>query len=236
MRVDPLNLEKLSVGGDIPAARPDDQPVLYLCVAGQSGSGKSTILREIASYVASRRRNVVVIDEKAIHHPYLDQLFLLPDRFGLELQLEFMINRAIVVKRWLQAGYSIVMERSHLKDPVFIRHLRAHGHVTKHEHDVYMECWDALAARLPVPSALVFLDVSAQTSIARLSRPDAAAVRPPFGDDAARVRWLTSWHRLYAERIQELRADPAFGPRILRLTSPDDPESLSEFLCRTLEP
>ena len=192
-------------------------------------------MRLVSDHLAHRRTNVAVIDERALHHPYLDRLFTDPDGFGLELQLEFMVDRALFVKRWLTAGHSLVMERSHLEDPVFIRHLLAFGHVTPAEHDAYLAIWAALDARLPRPDLMVLVDVPAAISIDRLSRDDGAEGRPPFADEDARRAWVTSWHERYRERFDELQSDPSVSRRIVTVSGEADHDRLMSEVAAALE-
>lgn len=202
-----------------PTPSPSNERPLCFCIAGQSGAGKSTVLRMLAEVVAGRRSNVVVLDEKALHHPYIDRLFVAPDRYALELQLQFMISRTLFVKRWMDSGYSVVMERSHAEDPVFIRHLHAFRHVNDAEHEAYMSVWGSLAKRIPIPDLLVFLEVPTEVSVQRLAQPEAAAERPLFPDEAARRAWIASWNHFYRQRIDELQLDPE-SPRVIRFDYP----------------
>lgn len=203
-----------------PTSLSSNERPLCLCIAGQSGAGKSTVLRMLAEVVAERRNNVVILDEKALHHPYIDRLFVAPDRYAFELQLQFMVSRALFVKRWMDSGYSVVMERSHAEDPVFIRHLLAFKHVNEAEHEAYMSVWASLASRIPMPDLLVFLEVPIEVSVQRLSRPEAAVERPHFPDEAARRAWIASWNHFYRQRFDELQSDPEGGPRVLRFDYP----------------
>jgi deoxyadenosine/deoxycytidine kinase len=227
-------LSSPSAVATVPVALPGDARPILVCVSGQTGAGKSTILRDVGEVIAGMRRNVVILDEKALHHPYLERLFSDPDRFALELQLQFMVSRVLFVKRWLAAGHSIVMERSHLEDPVFIRHLRSFGYVTPAEHDVYMAVWAALGARVPPPDALIQLDVAAEVSIDRLSGAGAMAGRPPFPDSDLQRKWITSWHDLYRRRFEELAADPRYVGRVARFAPPLDSHSVRDFLASAL--
>src|SRR5579864_1781437 len=218
----------------LPAAPTTDEKPLYVCVAGQSGAGKSTILRTLTELVAERRTNIVVLDEKALHPPYIDQLFLAPSRYAFELQLQFMVNRVLFVKRWIASGYSVLMERSHAEDPVFIRHLYALNHVTDDERDAYMALWTSLAKRVPTPDLLVFLDVPVQVSVQRLARARPILDRPPFPDEAARRAWIASWHYLYRERFKDLQSDPK-RLRILRFSYPVNTKRLCDTVTRALD-
>ena len=71
-----------------------------------------------------------------------------------------MLQRALIVKRWLTAGYHVLMERSHVEDLIFIRHLHAEKLVTKEEHDVYVSLWEMISDRLRLPNLIIFFDPS----------------------------------------------------------------------------
>lgn len=217
-----------------PTPSASDHKPLSVCIAGQSGAGKSTVLGAITEVVADRRENVVVLDEKALHHSYIDQLFVEPNRYAFELQLHFMVNRVLFVKRWLASGYSVVMERSHMEDPVFIRHLRAFNHVTQDEYNAYMSVWFSLTSRVPKPDLLIFLDVPVEVSVERLARTRSDLERPPFPDEVARHSWIASWHRFYRERFDELRTDPQ-GLQILWLGYPVNTRDLRARVARCLD-
>lgn len=219
-----------------PKADTDSRPSVHVCVSGITGAGKSTILERVSTLVAEERRNVVVLNEQALHHPYLDRLFVEPDSFALEVQLHFMVARVLFVKRWWRAGYSLVMERSHAEDPVFIRHLLSSGLVTPAESESYMSVWARLDARTPPPDVLLYLDVASSVSIDRLSRDEQVVERPPFANDASRRAWVTSWHAHYQERIDELRSDRRFADAITKFTGSIDQDRLAAVVRAALQP
>ena len=210
-----------------PTAETDRRLPVHVCVSGVTGAGKSTILERVSTLVAAERRNVVVLDERALHHPYLDRLFVEPKLFALEVQLQFMVARALFVKRWWSAGYSLVMERSHAEDPVFIRHLLSNGLVTAAESDAYMAVWAQLDARTPPPDLLLYLDVAPSTSIGRLDRDEQLERRPRLIEEPTKRAWVSSWHAHYQERIDELRSDHRFTEAIVTFTGTIDQDRLA---------
>ncbi|MFB8282774.1 deoxynucleoside kinase [Nocardia colli] len=196
------------------------ESAVLISISGQTGAGKSTILNKIADFLRGHRAAVAVIDEKSLHNPYLDRYFHDPERFGFEIQLRFMLDRVILVERWLSAGFSVVMERSHLEDPVFVRTLREMSYVTDVEFDLYMGLWTRLNERAKPPDALIFLDVTASVSLARLeSREDqTASGHPIFPDHETQHRWIESWHKQYKRRFAEIAADRRYSSTVLRYT------------------
>jgi deoxyadenosine/deoxycytidine kinase len=181
----------------------------YICISGNTATGKSTLLRYIAQAVFAVQPNTIAIDEDTLHHPHLRSLFHSPERFAYEMQVNFMLQRALVARIWLESGFNVVMERSHLEDPIFIRHLLGLGYVSLQEHDTYMSLWARLSDRLRCPDALLYLDAAPSISVDRLTTAEAAGARPrEFPNDAAKYQWVQSWAELYEERFRELEADP----------------------------
>jgi deoxyadenosine/deoxycytidine kinase len=189
-----------------PKARANNPRPVYVTLSGLSGAGKSTGLRLALSMVEERFGASVGIDEKVLHHPLLSRLFYDTDRFGLEIQLNFMLQRCLIVKAWLAAGYNLVMERGHAEDVVFARHLANIGTIQPHELRVYEELHRIQAGRTPVPDIMFYLEISADESADRLRADERSGRRPKeFPTEEARIQWLRSWEQLYRERLNEIR-------------------------------
>jgi deoxyadenosine/deoxycytidine kinase len=184
----------------------------------------------------ARSERYVAIDERETHHPFLDRLFFDPARYSFELQLNFMLQRCLLVKRWTDSGTSLVMERSHAEDPVFIRFLLEMGLVTSTQHDVYMEVWSQLDEVTPLPDQLIALVVSPGESIRRLLKAEAASERPvEFPDEATRSAWVTGWARHYQRRFAELNEDPRYATRLTIMTDIMGPDDLATQIIADLE-
>jgi deoxyadenosine/deoxycytidine kinase len=207
----------------VPKVQAADPAPRYVAVTGNTGSGKSTLVRAIAAALAREQSPAIGIDENSLHHPFIDRLFHAPEAYSFEIQLNFMLQRVMMVKRWIDAGYTVVMERSHLDDPVFIRHLLERGYVGEREHNIYMDLWRALERRMPLPDLLVYLSVSPDVSVQRLTAAETEGRRPAeFPDERTKKEWVSTWWRLYEERARELQNDPRYGPRVVRWSGETD--------------
>src|SRR5690606_12488565 len=112
--------------------------------------------------------------------------------------------------------YSVVIERSHFEDPVFIRHLLQSGHVSTEESDAYTALWERLSARARLPDVAIALRVTGDTAYERVSRAEREGARPrEFQSDGQKRRWLARWADLYDQRFTELAADGEMQSRIL---------------------
>ena len=202
-----------------------DKP-LYICVSGNSGAGKSTLVKLLAEDVYARNPATIAIDEKSLHHPFISKLFFETATYGYQVQLNFMLQRVMLVGYWLDAGYNVVMERSHLEDLVFIRHLLNLGYVNRKEHDAYFELWRCLDERLPHPDLIIFLNVPPEISLVRLHRDEQTGRRPrEFPDEETKETWIRSWYRLYLERIDELKGT---GSRPIRVVVAGETSDLKD--------
>jgi deoxyadenosine/deoxycytidine kinase len=205
----------------------------YIAVIGNSGSGKSTLVTRLANELFTDR--VIAIDERTTHHPFLDRLFYDPVGYSFELQVNFMLQRVLIARRWLDAGVHVVMERSHHDDPIFIEHLFGAGLVNAVERDVYLQLWEALDARTPVPDCLIGLSVPSQESVRRITADEQAGRRPrEFPSEDAKTRWLDSWAQLYEARFDALRNSPRTATRFRTFTPDDGYDAVRDFALSRL--
>lgn len=210
-----------------PPARGVSRTPAYICVCGNTASGKSTLLRQLTAWLHETGTPTIGIDEKWIHHPFLESLFERPADFAFEIQLNFMLQRVLVARSWLDRGYNVVMERSHFDDPIFARHLLRTGYIGEDAFEAYMGIWRQLATRLIVPNLLVYLDVEAEESLRRLTRDEETGMRVrEFPNEELKRQWVGSWAKLYRERFTELAADEAVSHHLRTVRDQQDLERL----------
>jgi deoxyadenosine/deoxycytidine kinase len=194
----------------------DNASPLYVCVIGNSGAGKSTLVNRVAETLFSPNE-VVAIDERDTHHPFLDRLFFDPGRYALQLQLNFMVQRILIARRWLDAGFHVVMERSHLDDTIFVSHLESIGVITRSEREAYEQVWTALVSHTPKPNLVIALSAPADVCIARITRAEQLGERPrEFPDEQTKQRWVTSWAGFYQARFDRLADQPDLYESFIR--------------------
>ncbi|NRN27987.1 deoxynucleoside kinase [Photorhabdus heterorhabditis subsp. aluminescens] len=177
----------------------------YICLTGNSGVGKSTLLKSIGSALYSLDNYTIAIDEKAIHHPFLQSLFSDTRSYGYLIQINFMLQRALLIKAWIDTGYNLVMERSHLEDYVFIEFLYEKGYISNDDHDAYLAIWDEIKNHLPEPDIIVFMDFPVEFSLDNLVRDEMLGIRPrEFPDEETKKIWISGWYKQYNEFCSKL--------------------------------
>lgn len=171
---------------------------LYICLTGNSGVGKSTLLRRLSASLFKDDPYTIAIDEKSVHHSLLPYLFNDTSHYGYLIQLNFMIQRALIIKSWLDKGFNLVMERSHLEDYIFINFMLKAEYISKAQHEAYINLWESINQLLPEPDIIVFIDYSAEDSLAHLHNDETYGVRPKeFPDEKMKVKWIKGWYAEY---------------------------------------
>ena len=145
----------------------------YVAISGNTGAGKSTLVRALVDALRARDLPVIGINERAFHHPLLPGMFADPARYAFGVQLNFMLQRHMALRHWLEHGHTVVMERSHLDDQMFVEQHAAQGTINAAQFDAYLQLAHVLHADVPFPTVFVCLDVPPALSFA------ATTPRPP---------------------------------------------------------
>lgn len=178
----------------------------YICLSGNSGVGKSRLLRFIGETIFKLDNKTIAIDEKHRHHKFLSSLFLDTHKYGFQIQLNFMMQKSLLINKCIDSGYNLVMERSHFDDRIFMTHLFREGVVNQSEFDTYKQLWEHLLKRTHIPNIMILLDFLLDFAINNVTTDEIFGRRPKeFPTAAKKQKWLTSWHELYVEFFEEMR-------------------------------
>lgn len=178
----------------------------YVCLSGNSGVGKSTLLRSIGEAIYKHDNKTLAVDEKNIHHPFLSSLFCDTHKYGFQIQLNFIIQRSLLINKCVDNGYNLIMERSLFDDRIFMMNLLREGMITQDEYSTYLELWDHLLKRTRIPDIMILLDFPLDFAIGNVTADECSGRRPKeFPSEEKKEKWLSSWHELYAEFFNEMR-------------------------------
>ena len=206
---------------------------IYVCLSGNSGAGKSTLLRKVSAALYAVEQSTIAIDEKAVHHQLLPYLFDDTSRYGYLLQLNFMIQRALLIKSWLDKGFNLVMERSHIEDYIFINFMLHAGYINHSQHNTYMNLWDQLNDLIPYPDIIAFLNFGIEHSIENIQKDEFLGIRPKeFISEELKYHWISGWHTEYQSFVEKLPA--SLRERVLICSSSKDIDTLSERIIHKI--
>jgi deoxyadenosine/deoxycytidine kinase len=137
----------------------------FLAIAGNIGSGKTTLTRRLAE-----RLQVRGLYECA-ENPYLSDFYADMRRYALPLQLRFLATRVAETRAVQRLGASVVQDRSCYEDAeIFAANLYARGDMDERDWETYRLVADTLLAGLQPPDLLVYLRRSVDGCLRQIAR------------------------------------------------------------------
>ncbi|MFB4426010.1 deoxynucleoside kinase [Streptomyces sp. QL37] len=171
----------------------------YIAISGNTAAGKTTLIDTVAESLREDGTDAVGVSERVFHHRYLKLMFSASADFAFPIQLSFMLERhLLLLDNLVRRGRTMVMERSHLDDAMFVREHVGTGNITAAQERAYAEVSRELNSRIPLPDLLVLMNPEPELSLERLARAEAEGRRPAeFPSESAKIAWVHRWYDLY---------------------------------------
>lgn len=211
----------------------------YIAISGNTGAGKSTLVKGLAGAIKARGGSVKAIDERSLHHPLLQKMFAEPEKYALAIQLNFLVQRHLVLTSAFAAGETVIIERSHRDDVLFVRDHYERRNISRQSLNAYLAISKQLHSTLPRPDVHIFLEVSPAVSFARVTEAEHHGTRPvEFPDDVAKRSYIASWHSRYQKFYRlverENRRDRS-RTRLLHCEATGEPTGLVQSILSVLD-
>lgn len=126
---------------------------LFVAMAGNIGSGKTTIAKMISQTFGFELFDEPVIDNRFLRFYYSDM-----KRWSFTLQMEFLIKRVEHHVLIDSVEKSCIQDRTLLEDPeIFAKYLHGLGNMTDQELDLYFDYYRRLTKDLKHPDKVIYL-------------------------------------------------------------------------------
>jgi deoxyadenosine/deoxycytidine kinase len=186
---------------------------VLLAVAGNIGSGKTTLTRRL-----SERLGYVPLFESTDDNPYLEDFYGDMPRWALPAQLRFLVARTRDTRKVIDEGASAIWDRTCWEDAdIFAANLHARGAMDARDWDTYRMIAGQLLDEVRPPDLLVYLRRSVdscRTQIAKRGRAYEESIPSSYLADLglAYDAWFETWSRsrkllVRAEDFDFLRSD-----------------------------
>ncbi|MGB1241102.1 MAG: deoxynucleoside kinase [Chitinophagales bacterium] len=186
----------------------------YIAINGNTASGKSTLINTIRYLSQNHSIKLKCINERVLHHPLMKLQFHQPKDYAYLLQLNFMIQRRLLLKRWLELGYHVIVERCHLDDRMFMDLHLQEDNITIAAYEAFSLLDQTNELQLPDPDYYIFLDVPTDVAFGRLQNSETAAERPKeFPSIEAQKELIGKWNRMYSSYYERLLDEKQKGTR-----------------------
>ena len=129
---------------------------MHIAVAGNIGSGKSTLTRMLAKHYGWEPRF-----EAVEHNPYLEDYYRDIHRWSFNLEVYFLKERFRDLLAIAQADHTIIQDRTIYEGVyVFMENNRAMGNLSQRDYETYMELFEQMMAMVRVPDLMIYLHAS----------------------------------------------------------------------------
>lgn len=144
---------------------PRKKKKLFIAVAGNIGSGKSSLTN-----LLSDRFGWTPYFESVEDNPYLGDFYADMKRWSFNLQVYFLSNRFRSHKAISEARGSFVLDRAIYEDAeIFARNLYEIGYMEKRDYENYVALYEVMTGYLRPPDLLIYLRAGTDTLVRQIS-------------------------------------------------------------------
>ena len=139
---------------------------IFVAVAGNIGSGKSSLTRMLSEHYGWTS-----FFESVDDNPYLADFYHDMNRWSFNLQVYFLSKRFNDHKRIVEGSASVIQDRSIYEDAeIFARNLHLIGKMDKRDYTNYVELYKVMMAYLRPPDLMIYLDARIETLLKQIAR------------------------------------------------------------------
>ena len=129
---------------------------MHIAVAGNIGSGKSTLTGLLAKHYGWEARF-----EAVDHNPYLEDYYRDIYRWSFNLEVFFLKERFRDLLDIAQADHTVIQDRTIYEGVyVFMANNKAMGHISDRDYETYMELFDQMMSVVKLPDLMIYLRAS----------------------------------------------------------------------------
>ena len=129
---------------------------MHIAVAGNIGSGKSTLTQMLAKHYGWEPRF-----EAVEHNPYLEDYYRDIHRWSFNLEVYFLKERFRDLIAISQTDHTIIQDRTIFEGVyVFMENNRAMGNLSDRDYHTYMELFEQMMSVVRLPDLMIYLRAS----------------------------------------------------------------------------
>lgn len=129
---------------------------MHIAIAGNIGSGKSTLTKLLAKHYGWEPRFEAVED-----NPYLEDYYRDIHRWSFNLEVYFLKERFRDLIAISQTDYTIIQDRTIFEGVyVFMENNKAMGNLSERDYETYMELFDQMISMVRLPDLMIYLRAS----------------------------------------------------------------------------
>lgn len=129
---------------------------MHIAIAGNIGSGKSTLTKLLAKHYGWEPRF-----EAVDHNPYLEDYYRDIHRWSFNLEIYFLKERFRDLIAISQTDHTIIQDRTIFEGVyVFMENNRAMGNLSDRDYQTYIELFEQMMSVVRLPDLMIYLRAS----------------------------------------------------------------------------
>lgn len=164
---------------------------MHIAIAGNIGSGKSTLTRLLAKHYGWTPRF-----ETVDHNPYLEDYYHDIHRWSFNLEVFFLKERFRDLLAINQSEETIIQDRSIFEGVyVFMANNKAMGNLSDRDYNTYMELFEQMLSVVKMPDLMIYLRASVAHLVGNIQK------RGRDYEQTMQLEYLENLNRRYEDFI-----------------------------------
>ena len=197
---------------------------MHIAIAGNIGSGKTTLTRMLVDHFHWTPKY-----ESVDYNPYLADFYNDMERWSFNIQIYFLNKRFLDVVEISKHQEIIVQDRSIYEDAcIFAPNLHNMGLMSTRDFDNYKSLFSLMSSLVKAPDLLIYLRSSIPHLVGNIQK------RGREYESSIRLDYLKGLNALYEEWIENYRDGKLLVIDVDRLNFEESPEDFST-ICDLIE-
>lgn len=139
---------------------------MHIAIAGNIGSGKTTLTKKLA-----KRYGWIPRFEPVDNNPYLADYYADMDRWSFNLQIYFLNKRFRDVVEIAKSQDTIIQDRTIFEDArIFAPNLHDMGMMSDRDFDNYTDLFDLMMSLVKLPDLMIYIRSSIPTLVSHIQK------------------------------------------------------------------
>lgn len=193
---------------------------MHIAIAGNIGSGKTTLTRLLAKHYKWQAHYEDVED-----NPYLDDFYNQMERWSFNLQIYFLNSRFRQIVEIREKGKNVIQDRTIYEDAnIFAPNLHAMGLMTNRDFENYRSLFDLMESVTAGPDLLIYLRSSIPNLVNQIHK------RGREYENSISIEYLSRLNERYEAWIHGYDKSNLIIFDVDNINFVDDPEHLGQVI------
>lgn len=195
---------------------------MHVAIAGNIGSGKTTLTRLLSKHYKWQPHFEEVDD-----NPYLDDFYNQMERWSFNLQIYFLNSRFRQILDIRNSGKNVIQDRTIYEDAyIFAPNLHAMGLMTNRDFENYKSLFDLMEEVTESPDLIIYLRSSIPNLVAQIHK------RGREYENSISIDYLSRLNERYEAWVHNYDKGKLLIIDVDNLNFVDNPEDLGDVINR----